>query len=304
MRRFKSWAPNESYFISHELQRFLSKNADTYDILHAHSYHAFPALYVARTADRFFFTPHYHGRGHTFFRNLLHAPYRLITRKLICNATRIFCVSDYERSRLKADFKLADSKLIVLGNGIDPNEFVKLQPTRKDRTKILSVARLEEYKGLQYLIEALANEALQAFTLEIVGQGPFRARLIELAKNLDVKDRITFSSRVERSALLRKYGEAGVFCLLSRYEASGIVILESLASGTPCIVATGSALTEWVDGLNCLGIRVPTELSKLPQLIQTVSGRQVERTKLPSWNDVTQTLIKAYSNEFGANLEK
>ena len=42
VKRFGSWAPNEAYYFSRELKRYLAKNSSDYDVVHAHSYHAFP----------------------------------------------------------------------------------------------------------------------------------------------------------------------------------------------------------------------------------------------------------------------
>jgi glycosyltransferase involved in cell wall biosynthesis len=47
IRRFKSWAPDEAYYFSREIKKCLMKNSDCFDIVHAHSYHAFPGLYAA-----------------------------------------------------------------------------------------------------------------------------------------------------------------------------------------------------------------------------------------------------------------
>lgn len=61
VKRFKSWAPGESYFFSRGLKRYLSRNSKYYDIVHVHNYGAFPALYAAQTKgkNKLVFTPHY-----------------------------------------------------------------------------------------------------------------------------------------------------------------------------------------------------------------------------------------------------
>jgi len=65
IRRFKSWAPNEAYYFSRELKKCLMEDSYSFDIMHAHSYHAFPALYAAQAkgSNKLVFTPHYHGEG-------------------------------------------------------------------------------------------------------------------------------------------------------------------------------------------------------------------------------------------------
>lgn len=80
IRRFRSFAPGEAYFLSCNLEQYLRKHSDSYDIVHAHSYSAFPSAHAARTKtqNKFVFTPHYHETGHTFLRRLLHVPYRFL----------------------------------------------------------------------------------------------------------------------------------------------------------------------------------------------------------------------------------
>jgi len=46
VRRFKSWASYEAYYFSRNLKEYLVRNSRDYDLIHAHSYHAFPALYA------------------------------------------------------------------------------------------------------------------------------------------------------------------------------------------------------------------------------------------------------------------
>jgi len=85
VKRFRSWAPGEAYYFSAALKKHLAKHSDSFDIVHAHNYGALPALYAAQTKgkNKFVFTPHYIGGGGTFFRNLLHIPYKLISAKIL-----------------------------------------------------------------------------------------------------------------------------------------------------------------------------------------------------------------------------
>jgi glycogen synthase len=78
--RFKSWAPQQSYYVSLELQKYLKQYSSEFDIVHAHCYHSFVPLYAAqgKGKNRFVFTSHYHGTGHTFFRSLFHMPYKFL----------------------------------------------------------------------------------------------------------------------------------------------------------------------------------------------------------------------------------
>ena len=297
VRRFKSFAPGEAYYFSLDLYRYLKRNSEKYDVIHAHNYHAFPAFlaYLSRK-NKFVFTPHYHAHGHTFFRNLLHRPYKLIGGKMFEKADAVICVSNYEKNLILKNFKVDVNKIHVIPNGVNLEEFkiAKKIKKEKDRSfkRILYVGRIEKYKGIDYIVKAL--KYLDDFILEIVGKGSYKPKIIELARDLGVLNRVRFYQDLSREELIKKYSEADVFVLLSRYEAFGIVVAEALASGTPCVVARTSALIEWVDNKNVFGVYYPVDIPKLVKLIEEVSNVEVKDVKLPTWDDVAERLVEVY----------
>lgn len=296
VRRFKSWAPNEAYFFSRSLRKYLMENSESFDIVHAHGYHSFVPLYAAQAKSRnkLIFTPHYHGGGHTFFRSLLHKPYRLLGKKIFKEADKVICVSKCEKDLVLKHFGVDEKKIEMIPNGINLEEFQDLKKTRNKRGRtILSVGRLEKYKGVHYLIEALAK-VNDNMILEVVGKGAYKESLIKLASSLGIAGRVRFFEDLPRSELLQKYADADLFALLSKHEAYGICVAEALASGTPCIVSNTSALTEWIDDQNCFGINNPANVAELVSLLDKVIGRSVEKPKLLDWDEVTDKLIKVY----------
>jgi len=300
VRRFKSWAPSESYYFSRALKRYLLENSQNYDVVHAHSYHAFPALYAvqAKGGNKLIFTPHYHGTGHSLLRSLLHIPYKyFFGKKIFERADRIICVSNYEKSLVLRRFKIDEEKVVVIPNGINLEEFKNLKKKRKcgDCKIILYVGRLEKYKGVQHLIKALPKLD-EDVVLEIVGKGPYKQSLIKLAKKLSLENRVKFYQDLRREELLQKYVDADLFVLLSKHEAYGISVLEALASGTPCVVANTSALREFVDGENCFGIDYPIALERLASLVRNVIGKKVEDLKFPNWNDIAEKIAEVYNS--------
>ncbi len=293
--RFKSWAPSASYYFSGSLKKYLKETASDFDILHAHSYHAFPALYAAEAKDcnKFVFTSHYHGTGHTLFRSLLHGPYKLFGGKIFDKADKIVCVSEYEKSLVKAGFNVDEKKLEVIPNGVNFEEFRSLKKPIKHGKTILCICRLEKYKGVQYLIEALPK-INNGVSLEIVGNGPYSENLSKLVRKKGMVDRVRFSHNLTRDELLEKYAESDVFVLLSSHEAYGLCVAEALAAGTPCIVADNSALSEWIDERNVFGIRNPISLDELASCVKMVIGKSVDAPALQDWDNVAQKIVTLY----------
>jgi len=154
VRRFKSFSPQNAYHVSFEMLREL--RSSEFDIVHGHSYHAFP-LFFSRYAKkrRFVATPYYHGHGHTPVRDSLIRLYKPFGKKIFWEADKVVALSNHEKDLLIKSFKIDGDKIVVIPSGINLAEFKDLEEVRKRHKTILCVGRLEEYKGLQYVIQAV-----------------------------------------------------------------------------------------------------------------------------------------------------
>jgi glycosyltransferase involved in cell wall biosynthesis len=295
VRRFKAFAPDEAYYFSPGMLRAIKKSK--FDIVHGHDFHALP-LFFSRYAKckKLVVTPHYHGAGHTAIRNVLMTIYKPIGGKTLLAADKVICVSNYEKNLLKSDFNLADEKLVVIPNGLNLQEFEGLRRKRKEgHETILCVSRVERYKGIDYVVDALPR-LRDHIELEIVGSGTHKHNLINQVQMLGLQRRVKFYENLSRRELLERYVNADVFVLLSRREAYGIVVAEALASRIPSIVANGGALKEFVDSKNCFGIGYPIDIEQLAGLINNVIGMTARTTKLLDWNEVVRSVELAYNS--------
>lgn len=324
--RFRSFAPGNAYFFAPQIYFYLKKQ--DFDVIHVHSYHALPALFAAlgKNGRKLVFTPHYHRSGHTAFRNLLHKPYRLFGKMIFSRADSVICVSDYERGLVETDFKVS-GKTVKIPNGINLSEFEHLRSRQKDKTVeeiieertervisgvekaeegksrkekvLLYVGRLEEYKGVQHIIQILPE--LREFRLRVVGRGPYEAELHSMAESLKVEERVEWLKDLSRKELLECYAGADIFLMLSSHEAYGITVAEALAAGTPCVVAKGSALEEFIDGIQCFGVDQPDKRENLIKLINQVKDLKFNRKlniknlAIYDWDQVTKKIEKIYS---------
>ena len=295
VRRFRSFAPNEAYFLSPGLEKYLRQNTASYDIVHAHCYGAFPALHAARTkrTNKFVFTPHYHQAGHTFLRSLLHVPYRFLGEQIFKKADKVICVSQFEKRLILRHFDIAEKSIIVIPNGINTNDIRRFKKQNVKGRAILYVGRLEKYKGVHFLIEALPTLD-DDISLRIIGKGPYKDQLTKLVNQLGLTDRVDFFQDLPREQLLQEYANADVFALLSNHEAFGISVAEALSAGIPCIVLNESALTEWVDGTNCFGIDYPVDLHQLRSLINKVISQRANAPNLLDWDQVAERIFDEY----------
>lgn len=294
VRRFHSFSPQNAYHISITMTRELRKA--NFDIVHGHNYHALPAFF-SRYAEsrRFLFTPHYHGHSSSMLRDYLLKLYKPIGKKIFSEADGIIAVSNYEKSLLISDFKMSEEEITVIPNGVDMSEFSDLKKAAKGHKTLLYVGRLEEYKGVQFIIRALPALS-EDVRLEVVGSGPYKAALLQLIDELGLAGKVNFYQDLSRRELLERYAAADLFLLLSRYEAFGITVAEALAAKTPCIVANTSALSEWVNGQSCLGIDYPIDIDELTRSIEKAMGQTVGNVKPWDWDEVVTSLLKIYES--------
>jgi glycosyltransferase involved in cell wall biosynthesis len=299
VERFRRVAPSGAYFFSMDMLLRLRKV--DFDVVHGHGYQSFP-LHLSTLAKKrkFIASTHYHGVGHSPLRNSLMKVFKRAGQRTLTMADKVVAVSEYEKSLLRHQFKLDSHKIAVIQCGVDYAEFRGLTRHRRKCRHMLYVGRLESYKGAQHLIEVMPKLD-DDWILEIVGNGPMKPLLEKRALELDIQKRVEFYQGLPRKELLQKFVDADVFALLSQYEAYSMVIAEALVAGTPCIVATGCALTEWVDNENCFGIDYPLNIPRLAQLIEQASGHRNEcggeelrKDKIKDWNHIVEEFEKIY----------
>lgn len=142
--------------------------------------------------------------------------------------------------------KIVKRDIPVWTSGFEPPA-VWPQDRERDKRRILFVGRLDEVKGLDILFEALSRID-DPWTLEIVGEGPLRARLETLSRTLRVDDRIEWTGRVENDRIYDRMCEASVLVLPSREEPYGVVLLEALACGCRVVASDVGGIPEIVTG--------------------------------------------------------
>ena len=118
------------------------------------------------------------------------------------------------------------------------------------------VGRLVPYKGADILLEACAGRLRSGhLVLHIVGDGPQKGYLEEMAERLEVKDRVHFHGWVSHEGVLERLRHFDFLALPSVREFGGGVVVESMALGVAPIVADYGGPSELVDDET--GIRVP-----------------------------------------------
>ncbi len=159
-------------------------------------------------------------------------------------ATAVIAVSRHLRAQLIERYRADPKRVHVVYNAVRPSE--RLSRIEATKRVVLYVGRLAAMKGVDTFLRAAARVAPVApdALFVIAGEGPEYPRLVELAAQLGVGDRVMFLGKVtdeEREVLL---GGASVFVLPSVVEPFGIAALEAMAAGVPTIVSKTSGVAE------------------------------------------------------------
>lgn len=186
-------------------------------------------------------------------------PRRLI-REAAENADGLITVCQALKDRL-VTLGIAAERVTVLRNGVDLELFRPCDRAEARaelslvRRTLGSVGHLIDRKGHHHVIRALAS--LPDTDLLIVGDGPERRPLEQLAAQTGVKDRVRFVGSVDQRRLARIYGALDALVLASSREGWANVLLEAMACGTP-VVASAVWGTPEVVAAPAAGVLMPS----------------------------------------------
>ena len=169
-----------------------------------------------------------------------------VSKEVYRAAARVLCISQHVAQRVREGSKTAGN-LQVVYNGVDTSMFQPLPaPAIPTASSILSVGNLIPIKGHELLLRAVAatSQKFPQVQCNIVGDGPERLRLQQLARELHIADRVFFLGRRSRLEVAQALRECTIFALPSWYEGLGCVYLEAMATERASIACRGQGIEE------------------------------------------------------------
>ena len=242
----------------------------------------------------------------------IHGVERWITNR----ADRVITCSYYMREQVADIFGVPESRITVIPNGIDPDDLPVPADAELTRLRnefaapherlVLLIGRLVYEKGFQIALEAMPEliARLPGTRFLVAGSGTHEDELRRQAADLGLLDHGTFLGWIGDDVLHSLYRIADVCVVPSIYEPFGLVALEAMASGCPCIVADTGGLREVVPHEEA-GLRFRSrDPRSLGRMVERVLGDRELRERLVAeasehvlrfdWRDVAERTAELY----------
>ena len=210
----------------------------------------------------------------------------------------IFSVGDKLTNYCK---KITKTKVIDIGNAVDQNKFKKIGKSKarkklnlpKNKEIILFVGRLTKVKRVDDLIEKFSGTYNKNKLLVIVGDGPQRKNLENLANKLNLESKVIFKGNLDYEKMPLVYNAADVFVLNSKTEGIPRTVLESLSCKTPVFLRkrAGKYFNKYkTDAIQFFKNKEEfrNNLQKLIKSNPKISGGLLKDF---SWNEISEKLI-------------
>lgn len=343
VRRFRAYTPGgEAHYLLYPAMKMAVMQADA-DVVHAHSYGYFQTnlLPFVRKMRRIptVLTAHFHPEWSTWGgprRRALRKVYDSTMGKMVLNEADVVISHTQEEVGLMKEVGLDTSggRVRIVPAGIDFSRYEQVPdgaPFRKafsipqNEAIVLFCGRLAVNKGLSVLVEAAPSVIRHFPDTRFVLVGQDMGVQDGLEKRLDrlgICDRFLFTGHIKDEALFRSaYGACEVFVLPSEYEAFGLVLLEAMASGKPCVATNVGGMPEVLGapappkGLHQARCGMLTDYQDAGQLSGAIeklladeklrdamgaSGRERVRKEF-NWDNVTARILGIYGELAGSH---
>lgn len=219
-------------------------------LIHAHAYGSENFARIAGWITQIPVITHTHD-------NCINYPWYQRLADLLLNrfTDKAIAVSESVKNACITKRKISKSKIWVLSNGINLENFATPEPERieqerkrlgiESNSKIVgTVARLRQEKGIKYFLESTVKilESFPETIFLIVGDGDLRQELENLSKQLGVDNKVIFAGFCQDIPLIQSIFD--IFILPSLSEGFGLVIIEAMAMGKPIIATNVGGIKE------------------------------------------------------------
>lgn len=222
--------------------------------------------------------------------------YKMIYRR----ADRIQAISNFLAERAqRLGYR---GQIAIVPNGIAENFF--RHGDRPNQSTLISVSRLVKKNGVADIIKALL--LLPTAKLILVGDGDLRQSLEQLARQLNVSDRVEFAGSIPASQVAEQIARADIFIRPSLSEGLGSAFLEAMAGGVPVIATNVGGIGDIVKDKET-GWIVPVGDSRaIATTVGNILNNQIECERIVAngralaeqhhWNDIAERMNEIFQS--------
>lgn len=300
--RVPAYPKNRDYYFAPQLLSVIGRRE--WDIVHCQSFHTFvpPLAMLAAKRANMPYLLSFHSGGHSSkSRHALRSLQAKLMRPLLKGAKRLVAVSKFEAQLFQERLQLPSERFVVIPNGSHLPKVTVTPITDHDAPLILSVGRLEAYKGHHRVLQALPRilEQRPNARLRIVGSGPYEPALRDMANTLGVAEQTEIGAIPpgNREGMANALMKASLVTLLSEYEAHPIAVMEALSLQRPVLVADTSGLSELAQRGLVSAIPLESTSDQVADAVldQLRSPRIPTEIELPTWDQCADALLSLYA---------
>jgi glycosyltransferase involved in cell wall biosynthesis len=285
------------------------------DIIHIQGFHSFvpPIAALAAIWSSAAFVITFHSGGHSSqFRNAIRGAQCATFRPLIARAEKLIAVSDFEANLFSGRLWIPRDRFVIVPNGAEIEAPVDVAAADQGAPLIVSIGRLERYKGHHRVIAAF-RELLKrrpSARLRVCGEGPYKNQLQRLVERLGLQASVTIGGfpPAERKQMATLLAQASVVALLSDYEAHPVAALEAISLGRPILASNTTGFAE----MAAKGLLYGVDLDAPPEahaalmlkVIDSPAAFAPPKGLVTDWNECTNSLINIYRDVLAAKSKK
>ena len=154
-------------------------------------------------------------------------------RRLVVSKADSYIGSSTKSKEAQIYYGADERKCHISYLAVDVEKYIQ-QPQALGTGKILCVGSLIERKGIDLLLNALANVKCD-YSLYLAGEGAEKENLQKKAVDLNISDKVHFLGQLNRETLLEHYADSDLFVFPTREDCFALVILEAICSRLPVI---------------------------------------------------------------------
>src|SRR5690606_13269370 len=189
-----------------------------------------------------------HDLMHLFYYSKMHRMYyQQVIARLAKKAQKIITVSEFSKQQLVELLNIKSELIRVIYNGVDPSFALNSEKHDMGPPYLLYVGNWRKNKNLAAMLVAFAQAKIPKDFVFLLTGNP-NPELIVLLSKLRITSRVRFLGFVKESELPKLYKGAYATMFVSLMEGFGLPVIESMASGTPVLTSSESALPEIADG--------------------------------------------------------